>query len=55
MRGDVSPPIGGGLAGRLAKLHGFRRGTFPQGNNFPFLRLRREFKRFDEVVLRLRR
>ena len=55
MLGDVSPPIGGGFAGRLAQLHGFRRWTFPQGYDLPFLRLRREFKRFDEVILWLRR
>ena len=47
---DVGSPIGGCLARSLAKLHGFGRGTFPQRNNFPFLRLWWEFKRFDDVV-----
>ena len=55
MLGDVRSPIISGLGRRFAKLHGFGCGTFPQGNNFPFLRLRWEFNRFDDVVRRLRR
>jgi len=55
MLGDVRSPIISGLGRRLAKLHGFGCGTFPQGNNFPFLRLRWEFNRFDDLIRRLKR
>jgi hypothetical protein len=55
MLGYMSSPVIGGLRRRLAQLHGIGCGAFPQGNNFPFLGLRREFQRFDDVVRRLRR
>ena len=43
-------PIGGCLVRCFTGLHGVGCGTFPQGNNFPFLRLRREFDRFNDVI-----
>src|ERR1700722_20415655 len=49
----MRPPISGSLLRRLALLHFFGCGTFPQGNDFPFLRLIRKLDRFDERVLRL--
>ena len=49
----MRPPISGCLLWRLALLHFFGRGTFPQGNNFPLLRLIRKLDRFDEGILRL--
>ena len=55
MLGYIGSPIISGLGRCFAQLHGIGRWTFPQGNNFPFLGLRREFQRFDDVVRRLRR
>ena len=46
----MRPPIGGCLFRRLTLLHFFGCGTLSQGNDFPFLRLIREFERFDELV-----
>jgi hypothetical protein len=40
---------------RIAQLHIFGCGTFPQGNNFPLLWLARKFYRFDETANRLSR
>ena len=47
-------PIGGCLIRRFTLLHGVGSGTFPQRNDFPFLRLSREFYRLDELVDGLR-
>ena len=45
IRGDVHPPISGGLVWRVAKLHLFRRGAFPQRGHLVFVGLRGEPER----------
>ena len=54
MSSDMRFPIGGCLIRRFTLLHGVGSGTFPQRNDFPFLRLSREFYRLDELVDGLR-
>src|SRR5271157_5928977 len=49
MSSDMRFPIGGCLIRRSTLLHGVGSGTFPQRNDFPFLRLSREFYRLDEL------
>src|SRR5207302_2447587 len=51
---DVRLPIGGCLIRCFALLHVVGCGTFPERNNFPFLRLSREFDRLDDVICGLR-
>ena len=51
---DVRLPIGGCLVRCFALLHGVGCGTFPERNNFPFLRLSRKFDRLDDLIRGLR-
>jgi hypothetical protein len=54
MTGDMRIPIGGCLVRCFTMLHGVGCRTFPQRNNFPFLRLSREFYRLDDLIDGLR-
>ena len=51
---DMRFPIGGCLIRCFAMLHRVRCGTFPQRNDFPFLRLSREFDWLDDLIDGLR-
>ena len=49
IRGDVHPPISGGLVWRVAKLHLFGGGAFPQRSHLEFVGLSGEPERLYDL------
>lgn len=49
IRGDVHPPISGGLVWRVANLHLFRSGAFPQRSHLVFVGLCGEPERLYDL------
>ena len=49
IRGNVHPPISGGLVWRVAKLHLFRSGAFPQRSHLVFVGLCGEPERLYDL------